>query len=178
MFRRCILSFGVFSLLIGMPAFAQNQRDISNQAPPRSGESSSKDNPVDLSPPMGDAKSHPNGGIADDVLEMHSYDPHRAEKDIEVGDFYFKQKNYRAAESRYRGALDYKPNDAEATFKLASTLEKEGNQLEAEKFYTSYLQILPHGPSAEECKAALDRLKTPGATQAKAEEPKKKKKKK
>jgi tetratricopeptide (TPR) repeat protein len=176
---RLRLTFILALALLSIGVFAQSKRDISDQAPPRSDrspkESSSKDNPVDLSAPMGDAKSHPNSGIADDVLELHTYDPHRAEKDIEVGDFYFKQKNYRAAESRYREALDWKPNDAVATFKLANALEKEGNQPEAEKFYTSYLKILPDGPSAEECKAAIDRMKNPNTE--KPEETKKDKKK-
>jgi Flp pilus assembly protein TadD len=166
--------------LVSVTLIAQSKRDISDQAPPRSdrspNESSSKDNPVDLSAPMGDAKSHPNSGIADDVLELHTYDPHRAEKDIEVGDFYFKQKNYRAAESRYREALEWKPNDAIATFKLANALEKEGNQPEAEKFYNNYLQIFPDGPSAEECKTAIARMKNPDTS--KPEENKKEKKKK
>ena len=168
-------------LLGAAPALAQSsnkQPDITNQPPPRSdsGESSSKDNPVDLRAPMGDAASHPGSGIADEVLEMHPYDPHKAEKDVEVGDFYFKKKNYRAAESRYREALLYKPNDAIATFKLASTLETEGNKEEAGKFYASYLEILPHGPSADECKTAIARLSNPAAV--KSEEPKQAKKKK
>lgn len=126
---------------------------------------------------MGDARSHPNSGIADDVLELHPYDPHKAEKNVEVGDYYFKLKNYPAAESRYREALDYKPNDAIATFKLATALEKLGNVPEAEKYYSNYLKILPHGPSAEESNVALERLKNPGSPQAKAEDPKDKKKK-
>ena len=50
--------------------------------------------------------------------------PHKAAKDIEVGDFYFKKKNYAAAESRYREALYYKDNDAIATYHLALCLEK------------------------------------------------------
>ncbi len=171
-------------VFVGASVLAQSssqQRDTSNQPPPRSdrspGESSSKDNPVDLSPPMGDAKSHPNSGIADDVLEMHPYDPHKSEKNVEIGDYYFKLKNYKAAESRYREALEFKPNDAIATFKLATTLDKEGSP-EAQKYYESYLEILPHGPSADECKSALERLKNPAATQAKADGPKKDKKKK
>ncbi len=129
---------------------------------------------------MGDAASHPNGGIADEVMEMRPYDPHRAEKDLEVGDYYFKQKNFRAAESRYRGALEWKPNDAIATYKLANVLDKEGNKEEAANFYESYLKILPHGEYAAECRSALERLKNPGAqsTQAKDETAKKDKKKK
>lgn len=182
MYRRLFLLACGTALLATLPVFAQ-QRDISNQPPPRSsgrsaGESSSKDNPVDLSAPMGDAKSHPNSGVADEVLELHPYDPHKAEKNVEVGDYYFKLKNYPAAESRYREALDYKPNDAIATFKLAVALEKLGNIPEAEKYYSNYLEILPHGPDAEGSKAALDRLKNPGPPQAKAEDPKKEKKKK
>ena len=184
MFRPSVTVFLGIAFLGSTLVFGQSsgqQRDTSNQPPPRSdrspGESSSKDNPVDLSAPMGDAKSHPNSGIADDVMEMHPYDPHKAEKNVEVGDYYFKLKNYKAAESRYREALQFKPNDAVATFNLATTLDKEGNP-EAQKYYASYLEILPHGPSAEASKAALERLKNPTATQAKAEDPKKEKKKK
>src|SRR5512146_2917634 len=56
------------------------------------GESSSKDTQVDLSPPPDDDKAHPN---SPDVLNdegsssEHPWDPHKAAKDIEVGDFYF-----------------------------------------------------------------------------------------
>lgn len=129
---------------------------------------------------MGDAASHPNSGIADEVLEMRPYDPHRAEKNVEVGDYYFKQKNYRAAESRYREALQWKPNDAIATYKLADVLDKSGKTEEAATYYENYLKILPNGEYAAECKAGLERIKNPGAqaTQAKVETPKKKNKKK
>src|SRR5579863_9553296 len=110
-----------------------------NLAPPRSdsvnadsldngpGESSSKDTQIDLTPPADDAKTHPHSS---DVLTdegssgTHPWDPHRAGKDIEVGDFYFKKKNYKAAEDRYREALFYKDNDALATYRLAICLEK------------------------------------------------------
>lgn len=129
-----------------------------NAAPPRSDESSSKDSIVDLSPPMGDAKSHPNGGIADEVMELRPWNPMKAMKNCEIGDYYMKQKNYRAAESRYREALEWKPNDAEATFKLATVLEKTGQSDEARSTYESYIKILPNGPHAEESKKALTRL--------------------
>ena len=48
----------------------------------------------------------------------------RAMKDVEVGDYYYRRENYKAALSRYREALEFKPRDAVATFKLAQTLEK------------------------------------------------------
>jgi len=98
-----------------------------------------------------------------DVSEFHPWDPHKAAKDIEVGDFYFKRKNYRAAEDRYREALFYKDNDATATFRLAVCLEKMGRPDEARKEYESYLKILPYGPQAEEAHKAMERLKDPAA---------------
>jgi tetratricopeptide (TPR) repeat protein len=149
-------------------------------APPRSdsvnadalggepGESSSKDTLIDLSPPADDAKAHPQSSeiLMDaerassnsDVSEFHPWNPHKAAKDVEVGDFYFKRKNYRAAEDRYREALFYKDNDAMATFRLAVCLEKMDQPDEARKEYESYLKILPHGPQAEEAHKAVGRL--------------------
>jgi tetratricopeptide (TPR) repeat protein len=135
----------------------------------RPGESSSKDSQIDLSPPANDARAHPNGGEAvpdakiaagdTDVNEMHPWDPHRAAKDIEVGDFYFKRKNYHAAEDRYREALFYKNSDALATFRLAISLEKQDQPTEAIAEFENYLKILPSGPQAEEAKKAIARLK-------------------
>ncbi len=107
---------------------------------------------------MGDAVSHPNSGVADEVMELYSYDPHRAEKNVEVGDFYAKKKNYVAAANRYREALKWKPNDAIATIKLAQASERLGRVDEAREAYASYLKILPNGPAAEESKKALERL--------------------
>ncbi len=135
------------------------------------GQSSSKDTKIDLSPPGNDAKTHPNSGVADDVLEMHPYNPMKAMKDVEVGDYYYKQKNYLAAISRYREALEYKPYDAVATIALARALEKTDQLDAARTQYESYLKILPNGPSAAEARKALERLpKSAPAPQAKAAE--------
>ena len=134
------------------------------------GESSSKDTQVDLSPPSGDAKAHPESSTAvadaeaaivsrDGVSEFHSWDPHKAAKSVEVGDFYYKRKNYRAAEERYREALRYKDNDALATIRLAICLEKLGILDDARAEYESYLKILPYGPQSSEAVKAINRLK-------------------
>jgi tetratricopeptide (TPR) repeat protein len=166
------------------PAPAKPQADLS---PPRSdrvnagdlgagvGESSSKDTQVDLSPPEDDAKAHPKSaeamsdavgatGGGSSVSEFHPWDAHKAAKDVEVGDFYFKRKNYKAAEDRYREALYFKDNDAVATIRLAVCLEKLDRPDDALAEYESYLRILPFGPQAEESKKAIERLKGSAAT--------------
>lgn len=137
------------------------------------GESSSKDTQIDLSPPADDARTHPQSAEAlaeatgtthGGVGEFHIWDPHKAAKSVEVGDFYFKRKNYRAAEDRYREALSFKDNDAIATFRLAVCLEKLDRPDDAREEYESYLRILPHGPQAEESQRAIERLKAPAAS--------------
>lgn len=154
-------------------------------APPRSdrvnvndlgsdlGQSSSKDDQTDLDAPADDAKTHPQSSAAvaeatagvssSGVTEFHTWDPHKAAKSVEVGDFYFRRKNYRAAEGRYRDALVYKDNDAIATIKLAVCLEKLGILDDARAEYESYLKILPHGPEAAEAQKALEKLKAQDA---------------
>jgi tetratricopeptide (TPR) repeat protein len=159
-----------------------NQAKPPDLAPPRSdsvradelgsgqGESSSKDTETDLNPPPDDDKAHPKSSSAvaeaeagispGGISEFHTWNPHEAAKSIEVGDFYFKRKNYKAAEERYREALGYKENDAVATIKLAISLEKLGIYDDARSEYESYLKILPYGPEAGQAKKALERLKS------------------
>ncbi len=133
--------------------------------------SSSKNTQIDLSPPADDAKNHPDSGAAimdsesdaADVQEMRPWDPHRAAKNNEVGLFYFKRKNYRAALARFQEALDFKPNDAEANFHLAECYEKLNDPDQAARHYEEYLKILPQGALAPDAHKALEKL---GKTQA------------
>jgi tetratricopeptide (TPR) repeat protein len=142
------------------------------KSPPRSDqlapdESSSKQTQIDISPPSGDAKKTESADS--EVSEFHPWDPHKAMKCIEVGDYYFKQENYRAAVSRYQEALEWKPKDAEATYKLGEAQEKSGDLIAALSSYQAYLKILPKGPYADKAQKGIDRLKSKaGATSAQA----------
>ena len=132
------------------------------KAPPRSDqispdESSSKQTAIDVSPPNGDEK---HTGASDEELgEFHPYDPHKSAKCIEVGDYYLKQGNYRAAVSRYQEALEWKPRDAEATYKLGVVQEKTGDFNGALANYQAYLKILPSGPFASKAQQGIERVK-------------------
>ena len=123
-------------------------------------ESSSEQTRLDISTPEDDLKAHPNEAkTASGKVQKHPWNPLRAMKDVEVGDYYYRDGNYKAAISRYREALDYKPRDAEATFKLAQALEKSKQLDEARTNYEAYLAILKDGPRAAEARKALERLK-------------------
>ena len=132
--------------------------------------STSRENIIDLSPPKDDLKEHPDSAAATakateqdnaenaGVQEFHQWNPMKALKDVEIGDYYFKRKNYRAAMDRYKEALFYKENDAVATFRLAVSQEKLGDKISALTNYTAYVKILPHGPFADEARASIERL--------------------
>jgi len=161
------------SLLLWAAAPILAQHPSSDQTSERNREaqeSSSRDTKVDTRPPKDDAKNHPDSkgavaglvveekGGASEIGEFKPWDPMKALKDVEVGDFYFRRKNYRAALDRYKDALYWKDNDAVASFRLAVCQEKLGDKTEAQKYYEQYLKILPEGPFAKEAHASLDRL--------------------
>jgi tetratricopeptide (TPR) repeat protein len=162
-------------------AFAQvetlppsDQGPPKNEAPPRDddvrppGVSSSRDTRIDISPPKDDAKDHPASAEAptaptedvSDIQELHPWDPHKAAKDVEVGDFYFRRKNYHAAVDRYREALFYKADDAVANFRLGEALAKLDQDDEAVAHFQAYLKVLPHGPFSKEAEKAIEKLRS------------------
>ena len=153
---------------------SQSDQQKSHERSAEAGESSSRDTRIDLSPPKDDAKKHPNSGtslnasppenpedmtnMTGDVQEMRPWNPYRAAKDDEVGDYYLKQGNYKGALARYQDALIYKDNDAVANFRMAQCYEKLHQPEEAIPHYKEYLRILPDGPFAKQAKKALDKL--------------------
>ncbi len=135
------------------------------------GESSSRETRIDTTAPKDDVKNHPNSGVAideaggaggssapADVQEMHPWNPYRAVKDDEVGDFYFKRGGYKAAIARYEDALQYKENDAVANFRLGQCYEKVDQPDQAIAHYKEYLRILPEGPEAKHARKAIEKL--------------------
>jgi tetratricopeptide (TPR) repeat protein len=117
----------------------------------KSRDSSSQDSQINLDGPT-------IGGGGSGVQQMLPYDPHKSAKDVEVGRFYLKTKNYRAALDRFNEALLYKPKDAEATFFLAQTQEKLELYDRAYQGYHDYLAIIPEGPYARASQDGLKRL--------------------
>lgn len=181
----------VFALAIVICATARAQSSAnngrgSNDAPPRTSQnndddnsSSSRDTQIDISPPKNDVKDHPNSGLPEltqppnsansaDVNELHPYNPYRADKDLEVGEYYLKLKDYKGALARFQDALMYKPNDAMANLRMAECYEKMNDPAQAAVHYREYLRILPNGPESKKARKALEKL--PAALPATAQQ--------
>ncbi len=84
--------------------------------------------------------------------EPRPYVPVPAWKSVEVGDFYFKKKNYRAALSRYKEAAQVDAYYAPAYLGLGKVYEKIGLKQKALDNYQKYLDMLPSTKQAEEAK--------------------------
>ena len=140
------------------PANPEEQPKQEEQPQQPLGESSSADSKMVLGSSTKTTDPTLNARASSDVNETYPFDPHRAAKDVEVGEFYLRQKNYRAALERFNDALRYKPKDAIATFRLAQTQEQLGLLEQAYRNYDGYLEILPTGPLAKDAKDALKRI--------------------
>jgi tetratricopeptide (TPR) repeat protein len=85
-------------------------------------------------------------------------DQKRAAEDVDVGYYYLKDKNYRAAESRLKEALEIQPNLPAALIGLAQAQQKLGKKEEARQTYEAYLKLKPDGPDADKVRKALAQL--------------------
>jgi len=134
------------------------------QAPPRAEQSgqpefsSSKQTKINLDAPG--TQANPLEPVQSAVNELRPFNPHQADKDMEVGKFYFKDKNYCAAMNRFYSALYYDSRYAEAAFRLAETYEKLGDFADARKNYQRYLDIWARGPLAADAEKKLADLKS------------------
>ena len=121
-------------------------------------ESSSKATKLE---PLDDEKpGMDDGGSAESgVHEMHKFDPHRADKDVEVGKYYLTEKNYKGAIMRFKDALLFKPGDVAATRMLGQAFETTGRYDEALELYENYMKDFGKGPFAQQAQEGMERLK-------------------
>jgi len=84
--------------------------------------------------------------------------PELAEKNIQIGDFYYKRKNYSAAISRYLTAIEYQSDSIRAYESLAKAYEKEGKLPKAMDAIKDFLRINPGSPKCDDFRKMLANL--------------------
>ncbi len=90
--------------------------------------------------------------------DENTFDPVRAAKDMQVGDFYFRRGNYDAAIMRYKDAAQHRPNFAIPYLRIAKAYEKKKDLKSAIEAYQKYLQILPKGKDAPYARKQIEEL--------------------
>ena len=102
--------------------------------------------------------SSPAATPAGKVLTEDEKQAQQAAKDIEVGYYYLNEKNYVAAESRLKEAVEFQPDAAAAWVGLAQAQQKLGKKADARRSYEAYLKLSPDGKDADKVKTALAAL--------------------
>ena len=85
-------------------------------------------------------------------------DPIEAQRHLKVGDFYFKRKNFQAAQERYREAIRYLPRLPDSYLKLIVALEKMEKFEEALAVCREFLEANPDAPQIERFQARIKDL--------------------
>jgi len=92
-------------------------------------------------------------------VDSYSFNPLQAQKDLNVGNYYFKQHKYRAAETRFRESLKWNDGFADAWLRLAEVEEKLKDRQAAREAYTKYLEVASDAKNADEIKRKIEKLK-------------------
>ena len=114
---------------------------------------------ADDTPP---AKKSPAKKNADNATQSAPdqpiWDPLRAEKDIEVGQYYMRKGDIDAAIDRFQDATTAKPGYAIPFRYLGEAQEKKGLKKQAIKSYQRYLDLVPHADDADKIRKKIEKL--------------------
>jgi tetratricopeptide (TPR) repeat protein len=90
--------------------------------------------------------------------DQPTWDPLRAEKDLEVGQYYMRKGDVDAAIDRFQDATTAKPGYAIPFRYLGEAQEKKGLKRQAIKSYQRYLDLYPRADDADKVKKKIDKL--------------------
>ncbi len=142
----------VFAVLT---ARAQDLQQESSSKPPESSSKPAK--PNDDMKPKSSAKQKKDSATQN-APDQPTWDPLRAEKDLEVGQYYMKKGDVDAAIDRFQDATTAKPGYAIPFRFLGEAQEKKGLKKQAVKSYQRYLDLYPHAEDGDKIRKKIDKL--------------------
>ena len=120
-------------------------------------ESSSK--PADAPPSKKPDKEKQSDNATQNAADQPTYDPLRAEKDLEVGQYYMHKGDVDAAIDRFQDATTAKPGYAIPFRYLGEAQEKKGLKKQAIASYSRYLDLYPHAEDGDKIRKKIDKLR-------------------
>jgi tetratricopeptide (TPR) repeat protein len=116
-------------------------------------------NPTDSAPApkKPDAKAKGDSAIQS-APDQPTWDPLRAERDMQVGVFYMHKGDVDAAIDRFEDATTAKPGYALPFRYLGEAQEKKGLKKQAIKSYKRYLDLFPHADDKDKIQKKIDKL--------------------
>jgi len=138
------------------PLLAQDQKDPQTPPPPKKQDELKKERPQ---PATSDKEEVPPEEDTSVAVDNFTYNPLLSQKNVRVGNYYFKKSNYRAAANRFRYATKYDDGNTEAWLRLGEASEKIKDTAAAKEAYTKYLALAPNEKEADEIRKKLKKLK-------------------
>jgi tetratricopeptide (TPR) repeat protein len=86
------------------------------------------------------------------------YNPVLAQHDLDIGKFYQNRGDLDGAIARYKDALRYKPNFAEALQLLGQAYERKHDYASAIDYYQQYVKILPNTSESKKLRKRVAEL--------------------
>jgi tetratricopeptide (TPR) repeat protein len=140
------------ALAVGASALAWAQEPSPSQQPDKRADE----------PPPPVAKKAPPKSNKDNTTESSpdqpTWDPLRAEKDLEVGQYYMRKGDVDAAIDRFQDAILAKPGYAIPFRLLGEAQEKKGLKKPAIKSYQRYLDLYPKAEDGDKIRKKIEKL--------------------
>jgi len=129
-------------LLAGLWALPAAAQDAPKQPP-------KNEAPQEAPPPEEDESLKP---------KVYSFNPLQADKELKVGNYYFKLGKFKAAALRFEEATKWNTNLAEAWLRLGEAQEKRHDGKAAKEAYAKYLELSPDAKDAAEIRKKVAKL--------------------
>jgi tetratricopeptide (TPR) repeat protein len=143
---RCLLALALVYLASAQqpPAGESQQKKLETQRPKPS------TSPQEEVPPEEDK----------DLSRLeYSFNPLQSQKDVAVGNQYFKNHKFRAAELRYSSATKWNDGNADAWLHLGEVEERLKDSGKAKAAYQKYVEVASDQKKAAEIKKKLEKMK-------------------
>jgi tetratricopeptide (TPR) repeat protein len=89
------------------------------------------------------------------IPKEYTFNPVQSKKEVTVGEFYFKKRDFKAAAGRFREATKWNDGNAEAWLRLGDAQEKMKDPKAAREAWEKYLQLAPDAKNAPEVRKRL-----------------------
>jgi len=146
--RTVPILFTLFLLFVAGNGYAQDPRQ----------ESSSKPADAPAAPPSKPSAKQKKDSATQNASDQPTWDPLRAEKDLEVGQYYMKKGDLDAAIDRFQDATVAKPGYAIPFRFLGEAQERKGLKKQAIKSYQRYLDLFPHAEDGDKVRKRIEKL--------------------
>jgi tetratricopeptide (TPR) repeat protein len=92
-------------------------------------------------------------------VKQYAFNPLQASKELQVGRFYMKKGNFRAAAHRFEEATRWDGSNAEAFLLLGEAREKQKEHAAAREAYAKYLELAPEAKNAAAIRKKVESLR-------------------